>query len=242
LNGNAFSWTPDYTQVGSYPVTFIAGDGELQDTQTITITVGDAANPNAAFVDNFDGSSLNKTLWTFINPLNDASIALSGGILKIAVPAGKNHDIGTNGNYAPRIMTPIADTDFQIEAKFNSELSLRYQMQGLLVEQDSKNFIRFDVYSSGSYTLWYLGSYVNGSPSISKWKTITKKAPYYVRIERVGNVFTFYYSYDGITWITATSFTRTMTPDSAGVYIANHGTTSSNAPAFTGMVEYFSKK
>ena len=34
-----FSWTPSYTQAGSYQVTFIASDGNSQDSETITITV-----------------------------------------------------------------------------------------------------------------------------------------------------------------------------------------------------------
>ena len=37
--GQTFSWTPNFSQAGSYPVTFIASDGLLQNSQTITITV-----------------------------------------------------------------------------------------------------------------------------------------------------------------------------------------------------------
>ena len=242
LSGNAFSWTPDYTQAGSYTVTFIADDGNLQDTQTITIAVGNAANPSAAFFDNFDGSSLNTNVWTFVNPLGDASLSVSNGLLQIAIPKGPSHDIWTTGNYAPRIMTNIANTDFTIEAKFNSAVGLTYQIQGLLVQQDSTNFIRFDIFSSGSSALFYMGNFVNNSVASSSTKYITNTTPYYVRISRAGSVWTFYYSYDGITWTTATSLTRTMTTNSAGVYVGNCGTTSSNAPAFTGLVEYFSKK
>ena len=46
-NGNGtgtFSWTPGYTQAGSYPVTFYAGDGALVDSEIITIAVTDAGN------------------------------------------------------------------------------------------------------------------------------------------------------------------------------------------------------
>ncbi|MCJ7730635.1 MAG: putative Ig domain-containing protein, partial [Sedimentisphaerales bacterium] len=37
--GRTFTWTPGYTQAGTYPVTFIASDGQAQDSQMITITV-----------------------------------------------------------------------------------------------------------------------------------------------------------------------------------------------------------
>lgn len=34
-----FSWTPGYSQAGTYQVTFIASDGQAQDSETVTITV-----------------------------------------------------------------------------------------------------------------------------------------------------------------------------------------------------------
>lgn len=39
LNGNKFIWRPWYTDAGVYNVTFFASDGELQDSQTVTLTV-----------------------------------------------------------------------------------------------------------------------------------------------------------------------------------------------------------
>jgi len=43
--GGSFSWTPDYTQAGSYPVIFIASDGLFPDSETITITVNNVNRP-----------------------------------------------------------------------------------------------------------------------------------------------------------------------------------------------------
>ncbi len=46
-NGNgtgSFSWTPGFTQAGSYPVTFYASDGVVIDSELITITVTEAGN------------------------------------------------------------------------------------------------------------------------------------------------------------------------------------------------------
>ncbi|MBI2131017.1 tandem-95 repeat protein, partial [Candidatus Woesearchaeota archaeon] len=44
LIGNAFSWTPSFTQAGSQSITFIVSDGSLQDSETVTITVNEAGN------------------------------------------------------------------------------------------------------------------------------------------------------------------------------------------------------
>jgi PKD repeat protein len=38
-NTGSFDFSPDYTQAGSYPVTFIASDGALADTEQVSITV-----------------------------------------------------------------------------------------------------------------------------------------------------------------------------------------------------------
>jgi hypothetical protein len=48
LTGNTFSWTPTFTQSGSYVVTFYAQDNGspvMSDTQAITITVNNVNNP-----------------------------------------------------------------------------------------------------------------------------------------------------------------------------------------------------
>ncbi|MBI2076538.1 MAG: hypothetical protein HYT72_04800 [Candidatus Aenigmarchaeota archaeon] len=41
FDGNEFSWIPNFNQSGIYQVTFNASDGDLSDTETITITVND---------------------------------------------------------------------------------------------------------------------------------------------------------------------------------------------------------
>jgi hypothetical protein len=43
FSGDTFIWTPDVGQEGNYPVTFIASDGQLTDSETITITVTSAS-------------------------------------------------------------------------------------------------------------------------------------------------------------------------------------------------------
>lgn len=43
FSGQSFTWTPTSDQVGVHQITFIASDGELQDSQTISVTVAGAA-------------------------------------------------------------------------------------------------------------------------------------------------------------------------------------------------------
>ena len=48
FNSNTFVWTPDYTQSGTYDVTFTVSDGTDTDSETITITVDDITVGNTA--------------------------------------------------------------------------------------------------------------------------------------------------------------------------------------------------
>ena len=46
FNGSTFTWTPNYQQAGTYNVTFIASDGSLQNSATVTITVNNVIQPD----------------------------------------------------------------------------------------------------------------------------------------------------------------------------------------------------
>jgi hypothetical protein len=50
FSSGTFSWTPSFTQAGTYVVTFVASDGSLSDTEQVTITVGNVADETAPAV------------------------------------------------------------------------------------------------------------------------------------------------------------------------------------------------
>ena len=94
--------------------------------------------------DDFYSSTFNESTWTFIDPLGDATLIMTGTQASITVPAGTSHDVWTSGNNAPRIMQSVSNMDFEIEVKFESQLTSEYQMQGVIVQQDDSNYLRFD--------------------------------------------------------------------------------------------------
>ncbi|MCI0530900.1 MAG: Ig-like domain-containing protein, partial [candidate division Zixibacteria bacterium] len=70
-NGNgAFTFRPDFTQSGAYPVTFIASDGALADTEVVSITVVEAGNQRPA-----------------LTPIGNKIVA-EGGQLQFMISAG----------------------------------------------------------------------------------------------------------------------------------------------------------
>ncbi len=53
LSGRTFTWTPGYTQAGTYDLTFVAGDGTDQDSEIATVTVNNVNRaPVLAAIDN----------------------------------------------------------------------------------------------------------------------------------------------------------------------------------------------
>ena len=186
--------------------------------------------------DDFNSLQLDTNVWTFINPLGDATYSMSGSQVMLSVPQGQSHDVWRSGNNAPRIMQSAADTDFEIEVKFDSVVSQRYQMQGIIVEQDSVNFLRVGQYSDGSGTNLFVASFTNGSPTVRYSAVISPGgADFYMRISRQGDRWIESYSSDGLNWLPGADFTFGLSVSSVGAYAGNAG----GNPSFTGIVDYF---
>jgi hypothetical protein len=202
----------------------------------------------AAVSDDFHACSLNRALWAWIDPLGDSTYTIQGPYtqnarLAISVPAGSAHDIWVDGNFAPRVMQTVKDTDFSIEVKFDSAVSLQYQLQGIFVEQDEDNFLRIELYSDGLGTYVFVGAFSPGTTDplrvdvkVDQFIDAANVKPLYLRVRRQGDDWTVSYSLNGTAWNEAVSFTQALTVDSVGVYGSNAGRP---APAYTAQIDYF---
>ncbi|HQF71705.1 MAG TPA: hypothetical protein PLH39_10545 [Promineifilum sp.] len=199
-----------------------------------------AANADSPVSDDFNGCALNTNLWTFINPTNQGGYTVNGTQLLLNVPANVSHNIWTGGNLSVRVMQPTQNVDFEIIAKFESVVSQRYQMQGLLVEQDSGNFLRFEVYHDGGSTQLFAARFLDGIPKPLIFSRPLASTPPYLRVTRVGSSWSYSFSNNGTDWVSGGSFNYPMTVTKSGVYGANHGTPPMRpAPAHTAIVDYF---
>jgi regulation of enolase protein 1 (concanavalin A-like superfamily) len=196
--------------------------------------------------DDFNSPTLNTSVWTFINPLGDGSYTMTGSgsgnaSCDISVPDGTGHDAWEDGVTIPRIVQAAADTDFEIEVKFESTISVGYQQQGIIIEEEPEHLIRYEVYSTGS-TVVVFGAIINNPESEPAFSIISKNIgqitqPYYLRVTRTGDDWEFYYSTNGSTWINAytlPSYNYAMNVTSVGVYAGN----SPDTP-HTAIIDYF---
>lgn len=217
---------------------------------TLTI-IDDQASITATFItsgttfasDDFNTCGLDSELWDFIDPLEDATLTLTGthsqdAWASISVPAGIQHTMSSSNRDAPRIMQPAYDTDFEIEVKFESAVAGTSQMQGILVEQEQdQRYLRFDFVGSGSDTRIFAAVFDDGvlTQRIDSVITSAGVAPLYMRVKREEDQWTQSYSFDGENWTTAGSFGHALTVNKVGAFVGNSG----DNPAHTAVIDYF---
>jgi hypothetical protein len=197
-----------------------------------------SADASGIVSDQFDGGTLNTSVWTFSDPVGDSQLFMTGTEAQISVPAGSSHDLWQGQNRAPRIMQAANNTDFEIEVKFNSNVVGRNEMQGVLVESDAQNFIRFDFYSDGTSIRVFAASFLNGVPTIRRnvaVGTVPSVAPLYLRVQRIGNQWTQWYSFDGSNWLTAVTFSHALVVRRVGYFAGN----AINNPEVASAIDYF---
>lgn len=200
--------------------------------------------------DDFNRCALNTALWKVYDPqtgtAGQSTIRATGTTIEIDMPGGIDHDIWRGGATAPHIMQPISNTNFLVESKFNSLLTQKYQMLGLLVRQDASNFIRINFQNEGpNQTKLWVFKFEAGEPAIFVDQSIpAKQEPLYLRLDRNGTQWEIAYRYESDASFTgggAYRFTHTMNVTELGFFAGNAGdvSTGSPAPAHKAIIDYF---
>ncbi len=170
------------------------------------------------------------------------SVAVSNGELVLTVPAGSNHDASIPALDAVQVIQPISNANFDVAVKIDSTLLAAhpYYGQGLMVEGDAKNYIRFEI-SSGS-TISLGASTITGGVETQKLQISpfsSYPVPTYLRLTRVGSTYTAYWASDGVTWNQIGTFTDSLVVTGLAPYAWNYNATPSKAPALTASFDWF---
>lgn len=237
--GYAFvGWSGDASGIAETVTVKMEGDKQV----TATFIDRSAVSPRS---DDFSGCTLDTSLWAFENPVGDATMSLTGKVLQISIPAGSSHNMWQRPeNLAPRVMQDTVDQDFEIQVKFDSLVEQRYQMEGILIEQDADNWLRFDFYHDGGNAKVSIARTKDNAASLQFVQNvdISGASSLYMRVRREGDVWTQWYSLDGTNWVKTLpqGFSYAMEVNRTGVFVGNHiASQGGTAPAFTGLVDYF---
>lgn len=230
------NWSGDHS--GNANPTTITIDGDKNIVANFSLQ-----QPSTIVSDDFNRCALSGVPWTFINPLNDATLTMMGDSVQLAVPAGVEHNVWTEGNQAPRIMQPANNTNFGLDVKFDSPFTERYQLQGVLIEQDADDYLRINFQSGRTSPDLVVIQFTQGQePEIIATQTISNAvAPLYLRVIRTGDTWQVSYSTNGIAWATneALTFTHSMIVSQVGLFVGNAKLSNSPPPAHTAVIDFF---
>ncbi len=225
----------DPATVYHYQITATDTSGNTVVTPDATFTTLTETS-SALASDDFNACSVDGSVWTFVDPIGDGSVSVNGTQLALSVPAGIAHDVWSGGNMAPRLMQPVGDTDFEVEVKFESPVTEKFEMQGLIVQQDLDDFLRLDFYGDGGQTRVFAARVVGGSPTALANVTVPAAAtPLFMRVTRSGDTWTLSSSLDGSAWTTVTSFVHALAVSEVGPFAGNSG---SSPPEHTALIDY----
>lgn len=191
--------------------------------------------------DDFSAPRLDTRLWRVVDPVGDGTVTLAGtgtddAHLVLSIPGGTAHDSWDQGNDSLRLMQDAEDTDFSVEAKFVSEPSAQFQTQGILVEEDEANYVRFSVHSEEGVLKAFIATLRDDVPDVRRELTIPETGESYLRLEREGSEWTAVISVNGQDFDPIVTFEFDMGVTAAGVFVGN---AEPEPVEYTALVDYF---
>jgi hypothetical protein len=131
--------------------------------------------------------------WWFGGPLNRRG----NGYLGITAQAG---DLAQGSNSAKNLLlrhSPPGDFEVSTEVEFYEPLNTNYQQGGLFIYQDDDNYLKLVRTYSNSFRIQWQAE-INGT--LVEQASTPINSPVLMKIARLGNSYTGYYSPDGLTW------------------------------------------
>jgi hypothetical protein len=242
----------------NFKITSVDAFGNSAESANQTFTTPANSTTSTFISDDFNSCTLNSA-WFTAQAYGDATFSTGGALsgsaaYSISVPTGTPHTTALGSIRVPRLLQSVADTNFDIEVKFNSNLTTDGQSHGLIVEQNGLNVIQFDFRRVGGtnrvMTTVYTNT-MNAANSTSgqvshprSWVSYPISATVasinYLRVTRSGDNWQVYRSTDGSSWLSVGTFTRALAVTRVGVFGANLATAldGSDAPAYTAAVDY----
>jgi hypothetical protein len=172
--------------------------------------------------DDFSSGTLDTGIWTFIDPLGDAGLSLTGTQAEIFVP-GTLHDVWVGDNSLPRVRQDIVDGDFAVEVGFDTPELGVHRSQGILIEQDDVNVLRIEFHDLGNGPQLFVASIFGSAGTVRGSVSVPGNGigPMFLRVVRAGDDFEVLYSLDGSSFVSALTFNQPMTTNAISVYAGN---------------------
>lgn len=177
--------------------------------------------------------------WDLADPVGDVSLNLSDQNVVLSVPANSEHNLFEDENQAARLRQSGPIGDFEVEAKFETVLNKRFQLQGIVIEEDEDSFLRFEVHHDGSEFRTFATSVLNNVASNIHSGPLPDADDHYIRVNRTGNTWTMWHSSNGVDFTEIHSMVVDLESIYVGPYIGNTSIGNNQPPAVLGVIDYF---
>ena len=157
--------------------------------------------PGESFRDDFDGRLAEGWSWTAEDPAKWSLSEVSGALQIMA----SNASFDGAGLPANVLLREAPSGDFEITTSLHFAPSSNFQFAGLVVFQGQGNALQFGRAFCGFANTCvgdgiYFDNFENGSIAGDNYQTPFRGSHVYLRLTRVGNTYTGYYSGDGQNW------------------------------------------
>ena len=171
------------------------------------------------FIDEFDGQLSEGWTWMAEDP---SMWSVSDRALMIMAS-----DASFDGSTLPPniLLRDAPAGDFEVTTSLRFEPSMDFQFAGLVLFEDKANVLLFgrafcDLEETCVGDGIYYDNYVNGSITDSSYPTAIQGATVFLRLARVGDSYTGYYSLDGKNWVMTGQHTRAFSQARVGLMAA----------------------
>jgi hypothetical protein len=163
---------------------------------------------------------------------------LTGTNAVFELPAGSPHDLVAPGFAAHRLLQYAPDHDFEIEQKWETVPTARFQNEGLIVQRTSRlPALRAPLH--GHPTRLYAASVVGGVTTTRIDTPVTVESSIVLRAKRVGDHFTLSYAADGGALTQLVEFDFALAVLNVGAFVANSNPSVEATPEFVASLDYF---
>lgn len=223
---------PTYAQENITPgqLADTPADNVPQSTPVMTTTLG-------PYSDDFNRCDYADTsiLWQWIHPTDTSTLSLNGTHATMRMSTKKTNKDGNHQASVQRLMQPSADIDMDLVVKFDAVAIAQGQEQGIFVEQDANNYLRFAFYvthsnmrisataNAGKAVYLLYDEAVDVSPA-----AVSLLPEFYLRLIRKGEQWRPAYTEDGVNWQYGLPFTHHLTVTAVGPFVGMGADVSSN--------------
>jgi len=154
--------------------------------------------PRLPLSDEFSGSALDRSRWTYVNPSVDSNPWVGAGDLTLVAMAGRPHDVRPEGDASVRVTQPAGGADFVVDVRFTSTPTAAGTWQGITAAVGGAT-VRYAVRSVGG-DLRAVGDVIDAAGRVAVTDRAVPRAPagWVLRLERRGDTFAMSWSLDGL--------------------------------------------